>query len=339
MIKVSIVIPTYNRLERLKLVLSALESQTYPLEDIEVLVVSDGASDGTDDFLRGFNPSYQFRPIFQANQGVAVARNHGVEMAQGEMLLFIDDDVIPTPQLVAEHIRLYEEYGDYVVVIGPMMTPPDFVMSPWVRWEQDKLARQYQDMLAGKWQPTARQFYTGNTSLSRRRLLESGGFDPNFKRAEDVELAYRLAERGSLFLFNPEAVGYHYAERSLSSWMAIPYAYGRNDVVFARQKGQTWLLSTIFEEFQARNLLTQGLIRLCLDRPNLSAAINNTLIKVVEFGARNETARFKADRLTSLACSGLFNLRYYQGVADGLEGRTAFFTKLKMGRIAYADSS
>jgi GT2 family glycosyltransferase len=334
MIKVSIVIPTYNRLERLKRVLSALECQTYPLENLEALVVSDGSSDGTHEYLSAFHPPYHFRAIFQANQGAAVARNLGAELALGEILLFIDDDVVPSPQLVAEHIQWHQEHGDFLVVIGPMLSPPDFDMSPWVQWEQDKLAQQYLDMVTGKWQPTARQFYTGNTSLARRRFMESGGFDPTFKRAEDVELAYRLSARGNRFLFNPQAVGYHYAERSLNSWLAIPYAYGCNDVIFANQKGQTWLLSVILEEFRSRNWLIQGLTRLCLDRPRVSVIMNNTLVKIVRLGLK-----IKMHRLSGRACSALFNLRYYQGVADGLEGRTVFFGSFKTDQITYANSN
>ena len=68
-----------------------------------------------------------------------------------------------------------------------------------------------------------------NTSLGSHHIL--GGFDASFRRAEDVELAYRLAKQGLRFLFNPKAIGYHVAERSFNSWIAIPYAYGRNYVI------------------------------------------------------------------------------------------------------------
>src|SRR5687768_17413192 len=153
-----------------------------------------------------------------------------------------------------------------------MLTPPDFEaqMAPWVQWEQAMLVKQYEDMANGRWLPTARQFYTGNTSLARRHLLEAGGFDPTFRRAEDVELAYRLAAHGLRFVFNPQAIGHHYAERTFASWLAIPYAYGRNDVIFSRDKGQSWLLPTLLYEFRQRRPLIRALTRLCLDRPHLT---------------------------------------------------------------------
>ena len=84
--------------------------------------------------------------------------------------------------------------GQTTVVMGPMLTPNDFAMPAWVAWEQAMLMKQYDDMNAGNWQPTARQFYTGNTSLARQHLIQTGGFDTSFRRGEDVELAYRLAD-------------------------------------------------------------------------------------------------------------------------------------------------
>ena len=89
------------------------------------------------------------------------------------------------------------------------------------------LAEQYSQVSAGRMQMTARNFFTGNTSLARRHLIASGGFDPTFQRAEDVELRYRLNLLGLQFLFNSDAIGYHYAERRFSSWLRPPICMGR----------------------------------------------------------------------------------------------------------------
>ena len=325
MIKISVVIPTYNRLERLNRVISALQKQTFPLEEIEILVVSDGSTDGTDDWLRSLQLPLALIPLIQSNQGVASARNLGLEHASGELVLFLDDDVFPADNLISEHYRSHQASSGSLVVIGPMVTPTDFHMSPWVRWEQDQLARQYREMSAGAWEATARQFYTGNTSLRREHLLASGGFDPQFKRAEDVELAYRLKDMGLRFIFNPKAIGYHYAERSFRSWIGIAYAYGQNDVIFTRQKEQPWLLHAILKEFSSRNLLTRGLTRLCLDRPvprSISLwGMKQSMLAGDIIGS---------SRLTHFSCSGIFNLQHYQGIADELGGRETFFTALDM---------
>ncbi len=318
--KLSIVIPTYNRLEQLKKVLHGLEKQTWQGGEFEVLVVSDGSTDGTDAFLRSATPSLLIRALFQPNQGVAAARNLGIAQAAGEFILFLDDDVFPLPGLIEEHLRSHDIHGDRAIVIGPMLAPPDFEPSPWVRWELEKLAEQYDAMLTGQWAPTPRQFYTGNTSLARHHLVESGGFDPALRRAEDVELAYRLAQRGLKFFFNPRAAGYHYAMRSFTSWLAIPYAYGRNNVLFSRQEGQSWLVTKMFKEFRARHPLIRGLTRLCLDRPRTTTVVTAALTQVIHIGHQQ-----RLTSLPELACGALFNLRFYQGTADELAGRNAFF--------------
>jgi len=322
--KLSIILPTYNRLDRLRRVIQALSSQTVAADSYELIVVSDGSTDGTDQFLAELALTIPFTAVFQSNQGVAATRNHGLQKACGELVLFIDDDVVPAPELLAEHLVAHERYGPQVVVMGPMLTPPDFPMSPWVLWEQAMLEKQYQSMIAGHWQPTARQFYTGNTSLRRGHLEKTGGFVAAFRRAEGVEVAYRLAEMGLQFYFNPRAVGHHYAERSFASWMAIPYAYGRNDVIFDRDKGQRWLLETIFMEFHGRHPFIRFLSRLCLDRPRASGAAIGGLRRLALLGHR-----FAVSELPRMAYSGIFNLRHYQGIADELGGRNHFFTGVR----------
>lgn len=325
---VSVVVPTFNRLPRLKQVVAALEQQAYPRDRFNVVVVSDGSTDGTDAYLRDLATGLDLAFVAQANQGPAAARNHGIRQASGEYVLFIDDDVVPAPELLAEHMRLHAEQAD-LVVLGPMLTPDDFAMAPWVAWEQAMLYKQYAAMERGHWAPTARQFYTGNTSLPRRLLLEVGGFDERFRRAEDVELAYRLDSQDVRFIFNPRAIGYHYAERSFSSWLGTPYAYGRNDVVFAREHERP-MVELTRAEFGQRNLLTQALVRLCLDRPRLTQKLEGLLKATADLVQSRE-------RLTRACYSAIFNMRYYQGMADELGGRGRFFGR-GHGRVQQAST-
>jgi glycosyltransferase involved in cell wall biosynthesis len=321
--QISVVLPTYNRLNRLKEVLNGLARQQYPLSGFEVVVVSDGSTDGTHEFLAALKMPFQLTPVIQANQGPAVARNSGIARASGDLVVFIDDDVVPTPQFLAEHARFHSQQPDRVV-LGPMLSPPDFRLSPWIYWEQEMLMKQYCAMQAGVWSPTARQFYTGNTSLARQHLIAAGGFDARFRRAEDLELGFRLARRGLHFVFNPAAIGYHYAERSFRSWLEIPYSYGRNDIIFARE-GETWIVPVLKQEFQQRNRLLRHFVRLCIDRLRLSRLIVATLRSLA-----SSTYRVGLRKLSRFALSAVFNLRYYQGVVDELGGRDKFFNSPQM---------
>ncbi|NCC36402.1 MAG: glycosyltransferase family 2 protein [Chloroflexia bacterium] len=140
--RVSIIVPTYNRLPRLKQVLAAIEQQRYPRDQFNVVIVSDGSTDGTDSYLQSIKSPVAITFIPQANAGPAAARNSGIAHADRDYILFLDDDVIPTPDIIAEHMRLHHERTNRVV-LGPMLTPKDFRLSPWVAWEQAMLEKQY----------------------------------------------------------------------------------------------------------------------------------------------------------------------------------------------------
>jgi GT2 family glycosyltransferase len=295
-------------------VITALEQQAYPSDAYEVIVVSDGSTDGTHAYLEALRPRMPLRWFPQANRGPAAARNAGIQKAGGEFIVFIDDDVVPEPQLLAEHVRSHHEAGKDVVVLGPLLTPEGFEMTPWVRWEQEMLMKQYRAMLRGDWTATARQFYTGNASLRRSHILAAGGFDEGFRRAEDVELAYRLANKGLDFVFNMQAVGMHFAERSFRAWLDTAYTYGRNDVIFARDRDQKWLLSAVHREFRERHHLIQLLVRMCRGRSRLTW-ITSSALKL----AADAATLLRASNIERRAYSGLFNLQYYSGFFSELD--------------------
>jgi GT2 family glycosyltransferase len=311
---ISVVVPTYNRLGRLRHVITALEQQAYPSDAYEVIIISDGSTDGTHAYLETLRSKMRVRWFPQANRGPAAARNVGIQKADGEFIVFIDDDVVPEPQLLAEHARSHHEAGKDVVVLGPLLTPEGFEMAPWVRWEQEMLMKQYRALLRGDWPATARQFYTGNASLRRSHILAAGGFDEGFRRAEDVELAYRLANNGLEFIFNIEAAGMHFADRSYRAWLDAAYAYGRNDVIFARDRNQKWLLPTIRREFLDRHFLIRSLVRVCSGRSRLTG-IASSALKL----AADAATLLRAGVLERKAYSGLFNLQYYNGFFNELD--------------------
>jgi GT2 family glycosyltransferase len=311
----SVVIPTYNRVARLRHVITALEQQAYPSDAYEIIVISDGSTDGTDAYLEALRSfTMRLRWFSQANRGPAAARNVGIQMAGGEYVVFIDDDVVPEPQLLAEHARSHHETGRDVVVLGPLLTPEGFEMAPWVRWEQEMLMKQYKAMLRGEWSATARQFYTGNASLRRSHILAAGGFDEGFRRAEDVELAYRLADKGLNFVFNMQAAGMHFAERSFRAWLDAAYTYGRNDVIFTRDRNQKWLLPAVRQEFRDRHFFIRSLVRTCKGRSRLTR-IATSALKL----AADSATLLRANDIERGAYSGLFNLHYYNGLFNELD--------------------
>lgn len=320
--RVSVVIPTFNRRDRLRRVLAALAAQDVD-ESFEVIVVSDGSTDGTDDDLRADDVALPVTAVLQHNRGPAAARNAGVAKARGELIVFIDDDVVPEPSLLRAHLAAHQGLGDQSVVIGPMLDPPDHTMSPWVSWEQAMLAKQYDDMSAGKYTATARQFYTGNASVRRQYLLAVGGFDTEFRRAEDVELAFRLEDLGIEFHFEPNARAWHYAERSYDSWKSAAYLYGRNEIVFARDRGRAWIY-----EFRRRAFSHQHPgIRLLIRRGIASPTWHGITIGALEPVA----VHVPVQRVSRVALSGVYALEFHRGMADELGSAAALDAVLTSG--------
>jgi GT2 family glycosyltransferase len=311
---VSVVIPTFNRRASLRRLLDALAEQTYAPASFEVVVVDDGSTDGTLEMLRGLVLRYALRIVEQPHRGPAAARNVGVERSQGTLVLFLDDDVVPLPDLIAAHVATHLADPD-VVVIGPMSPALDWPRPAWVRWEEEKLQVQYRALMAGEYACTPRQFYTANASLLRARFLAAKGFDPSFKRAEDVELAYRLRDQGARFVFEPRADVVHYPSRSFESWCRTPYLYGCYDVIMHRDKGHE-TLSCAASEFHQRHPLNRLLARLCVGREILVRGAVLTMA-----AAASAAERLGTRRVAAVALSGVFNLLYWQGVCDELGSR------------------
>ena len=192
----SVVIPTFNRKDSLRKTLEGLEGQTYPAAQFEAVVVSDGSTDGTDAHLISYAKTapYPIRVISQPNGGPARARNNGIQDARGEVIVFLDDDVEPSAEFLAVHAAHHERQPD-AVVIAPMLPDPALLWREpaWIAWEHAMLEKQYAAWRSGAWAGCGpNNFYSGNASVRRAHLLTVGGFDEQFPRQEDVELAVRL---------------------------------------------------------------------------------------------------------------------------------------------------
>ena len=117
MIEISVIIPTYNRAQQLRICLDALSSQTQPDADFEVVVVDDGSTDTTSTLLETLKTPYTLRFLKQEHSGQQNARNRGAQAARGRYCLFLDDDIVADPNLVTEHLRVQRQHNG-VVAIG-----------------------------------------------------------------------------------------------------------------------------------------------------------------------------------------------------------------------------
>lgn len=310
----AVVIPAHNRPAGIVRCLDALSRQT--VRGFAVVVVDDGSDQPV---VRLVPPALwgtlDLRVIrFEHAGGPARARNAGVAATNARRILFVDDDVEPHERLVEHHLQAAATDPLRTVVIGPLAAPRDWKPTPWNRWEWRQLLAQYRAMREGRFAPTWRQFYTGNASVARAAFDAANGFDERFTRAEDVEFAFRLGLAGCRFVFEPLAVGWHHAERSLQSWLAIPDAYGRYEVAIARLHPECdWMENLVHDELPRRRFAS--LMDRVARHRRLARSASSTIARVA---APADAAGLR--RLSQGALSAAYDLSYRASLYAALRG-------------------
>ncbi|HEY8314017.1 MAG TPA: glycosyltransferase [Candidatus Baltobacteraceae bacterium] len=205
---ISVVIPTYNRLDTLAHVIATLMAQDVPAESFEVLVCDSMSTDGTKEYLAQVAAEHpNVRHLPGPYTGRAGARNAGIRAAAGEVVLFNDADILASPDLLAQHLRHHRE-RQKIAVVGWEVQVKDL---------DDYALKRDRPQLRGSLHRPTRQtlswlyFLTGNASVRRDDLLGVGCFDENFTGYghEDLELGYRLERAGISIVYEPRAVNYH----------------------------------------------------------------------------------------------------------------------------------
>lgn len=220
----SVIIPTYNRSSVLLKCLSALLDQTVPGTEYEILVVDDGSSDRTVDIVEEVRVAapVEVYCLRQNHKGPAAARNSAIRNAQGDVLLFIGDDILASPTLLTEHAQWHRTHPeDNVAVLGYVTWSSEILLTPFMRFLSEHSDMQFAyGIIQDEKDISYQHFYTSNISLKRTFLLANGLFDEDFPDAgqEDIELGYRLERKGLRIVFNRKAVGYHLHPMDLESF-------------------------------------------------------------------------------------------------------------------------
>ena len=205
----SVVIPTFNRRETLETVLPLLAKQTLPTEQYELLLCDSGSTDGTLELVDSLCiPNLRhIRPA--ENRGRSGARNAGIREAVGEFVLFTDADILPSFNLLEEHLRLHRS-RPHSAVVGLEIQVDSVAEYEQVRDNPYDKGRHMHGRTDKEMSWLF--FLTGNASAPRQALLDAGLFDENFTvyGHEDLELGYRLQKAGYPILYNASAVNYHW---------------------------------------------------------------------------------------------------------------------------------
>jgi len=206
---ISVIIPTYNRCDILEKCLVALNGQTLPAERFELIVVDDGSRDATAQVAIRFQQEiYGGRLTFlqQRNSGQNAARNRAIAVARGNLLMFINDDTIAAPTMLAEHYRLHAAHPEEnVAVLGRVTRSRDIPWNIFATLHLDETFAQWE----GKTELDWRSFITCNLTVKKSFLDKYGVYDESLRYNDDVELGERLSRHGLRILYNPDSLGYH----------------------------------------------------------------------------------------------------------------------------------
>ena len=208
--ELSVVIPTFGRPERVATLLARLDAQTLAPERFEVLLVDDGSPEPVT--VESGAHRYSLRVLRQDNAGPAAARNLGVQHGNGSLVLFLNDDAVPAPDLLAGHIAAHAEETSAVAVMGSFPFSAEARKHPFVQvLEQSDLLFNFPQLRHGERHDWT-FFWTCNISLSVERFNAVGGFDAEtFPEAivEDVELGFRLEKEGLQVLYREDLICDH----------------------------------------------------------------------------------------------------------------------------------
>ena len=263
--EISAIIPTYNRVSLLRRTLPTILNQEFPAQQCEIILVVDGSSDGTADFLRGLRSECSLRIIEQPHLGRAAACNVGIRSARGKLVLLLDDDLLCSPQLLKDHVAAHTGAAPSVV-FGPVLidasSPPSLV-ADLQRRSCERWLNRLQQQGRTKWPDDAILF--SNSSVPTKVLIDCGGFDETYIRShEEVDMGLRLWGQGLQFRFKPTAVVREVYVKSVRQFLSDAEFYGKNEVRLSR-KHPAWRpytdISALSQDGCFKRIIRRVLIR------------------------------------------------------------------------------
>lgn len=238
---VTIIIATYERVAHLCRLLRELERQTYPREQLEVIVVDDASPTDPREAIARLGLALKLTVLTVPHGGPARARNVGLSHATGELVLFLNDDVRAALDLVDVHVNVHRSLETPAAVLGTFCFTHELRQDPFCRVLEDYGFTHTLQLKNGAWYDY-HTFWTGNLSLPRAALQFVGGFHQDFVEPshDDLELGYRLERELGLKVYYSElARCRHDHHHDPQMWRRRNRMVGRNILRMHRLHGLT----------------------------------------------------------------------------------------------------
>jgi glycosyltransferase involved in cell wall biosynthesis len=219
--KISVVVCAYNAAATMRDCLESLTKLSYP--NYEAIIVDDGSTDGTGAIADEYP---QFKVIHQPNRGLSGARNVGLQAATGEIVAYADSDAMPDPDWLT-YLALKFKAGDMAGIGGPNLPPPEH---DWVANCVAAAPGSPTHILLDD--ETAEHIPGCNMAFRKDALDEVEGFDTRYTAAgDDVDICWRLQERGYRIGFSPAAMVWHHRRKTVRSYLKQQMGYGKAEAM------------------------------------------------------------------------------------------------------------
>lgn len=311
-LRASVVIPSYNRGPALAELLEMFVDQSAGKDAFEVIVVDDGSKVDPRPALPNFDGKLRLHVERQVNGGAARARQRGAELAVGELLIFLDDDMKIAKTFVEAHVRAHEG-RPRAAVLGRLHPLPSIAKMPlferYYARMLDRLATDADDVRTRETGLPGPKLYTGNMSMPRTLFFEAGGFDADFRLLEDVELGIRLERVGGRIFFSREAAAVHGSDHvSTARWLDR----SRRDGIYATKvahKHPDYAAASPFWHVSRINKLSRPVLAVTAASPLLGAALAR-----VGMGVAQTADYLGLSRAAVAGTTLVYGIQFYGGV-------------------------
>jgi len=222
--KFSVIIPTYNRISALRQCLESLSNQSVDKKCIEVIIANDGGDKNLFEGLDFTNRQFPIEYLHLERKGPAGARNSAVKKARGKIIVFLDDDCLPTENWLSAVIKAWERFPKAAGIGGYVTYGPEDNI--YCRVNSDLFNWYLGQHSSGEY---CTFISTCNAGYRKDIFEEIKGFDEQFKNAsgEDRDLNIKILKAGGKLKLDKNALIYHDRALSFGKFVTRYYNYGR----------------------------------------------------------------------------------------------------------------